>query len=170
MNAGTAGPSAPAQMIDPAAIEGVLAPYAGDASALIRALQDVQDQFYYIPREALVLATERLGVPMTHALRVATFFKCFTLVPRGKHTVRVCTGTACHVRGASAVLLELQRSMGVEAGGTTKDLTFTLERVNCVGACALGPVVVVDDKYHAYMGPSKVSRLLKRYVASKEEH
>ena len=93
---------------------------------------------------------------------VATFFKAFSLKPRGKHTVSVCLGTACHVRGAPAVLDEVKRRLGTEPGETTEDMQFTLETVNCLGACALGPIVVVDGEYHGQMVPGKVKKVIKR--------
>ena len=130
---------------------------------LIAILQDVQDEFGYLPEEALRRVSERLGVPLIQVYGVATFFKAFRLKPRGRHLVTVCMGTACYVRGAPAVLEELKRLLGVQPGETTEDMEFTLETVNCLGACALGPVVVVDDEYHEKVTPGKVKKILEKY-------
>ena len=130
---------------------------------VIAILQDVQDEFGYLPQDALRRVSERLGIPPIQVYGVATFFKAFRLKPRGKHLVSVCLGTACYVRGAPAVLGQLKRLLGVEPGGTTDDMEFTLETVNCLGACALGPVVVVDGKYHEMVGPEKVEAILEKY-------
>jgi NADH-quinone oxidoreductase subunit E len=149
-------------MIDLAKAEAALEPYRGDETSLITALQDVQDEYNWLPPEAIRLTGERLGVPLTRVLRVATFFKSFSLEPRGQHICQVCMGTACHVRGAPRVLEELERRLGVPAGRTTPDLRFTLETVNCLGACALGPIVVLDGEYHEAMTAAKVARLMKQ--------
>lgn len=100
---------------------------------------------------------------MVQVYGVATFFKAFSLKPRGKHIVNVCLGTACHVRGAPSVLDEVSRQLGVEPGDTTEDMKFTLETVNCLGACALGPILVVDGEYHGQTGPGKVKKVLNKY-------
>jgi NADH-quinone oxidoreductase subunit E len=134
----------------------------GNGDGLISILQDIQAEERYLPEEALRMVSSYLGIPLIQIYGVATFFKAFSLEPRGEHTASVCMGTACHVRGAPAVLDELKRQLGIEPGQTTKDMSYTLETVNCVGACALGPVVVIDDKYQAEMRPGKVKRLLRR--------
>jgi len=126
-------------------------------------LQDIQDEFGYLPKDALCRVAERVGVPLIQVYGVATFFKAFSLKPRGRHLVTVCMGTACYVRGAPAVLEELKRLLGIKPGETTDDMEFTLETVNCLGACALGPVVVVDDVYHEKVTPEKVEKILKKY-------
>ena len=130
---------------------------------LIAILQDIQDEFGYLPQDALCRVAERLCVPLIQVYGVATFFKAFSLKPRGRHVVTVCMGTACYVRGAPAVLEELKRVLGIEPGETTDDMEFTLETVNCLGACALGPVVVVDDEYHEKVTPGKVKAILRKY-------
>jgi len=130
---------------------------------VIAILQDIQDEFGYLPEDALRRVAERLGIPLIQVYGVATFFKAFRLKPRGRHVVTVCMGTACYVRGAPAVLAELKRLLGIEPGETTEDMQFTLETVNCLGACALGPVVVVDDEYHEKVTPGKVKAILEKY-------
>ncbi len=127
---------------------------------LIGILQDVQKEYNYLPREALERVSKGLEVPLSRIYAVATFFKAFSLTPRGKNEVHVCMGTACHVRGAKRVLEEFERELGIVAGQTTEDRSVTLETVNCVGCCALGPVAVVDGEYHGYMTPMKVTSIL----------
>ena len=130
------------------AVEEVFERHPREPSSVIAVLQDLQEELRYLPREVLDRVAVTLGVPRTQVYHVATFFKAFTLEPRGRHTIKVCTGTACHVRGAPKILDEISRLLGVQAGQTTADGLFTLETVNCVGACALGPVVVIDEDYH----------------------
>jgi NADH:ubiquinone oxidoreductase subunit E len=129
-------------------LEKVVGRYGGSDEALIPMLQDIQAQYNYLPEGALKGLADRLGVPLARVYGVATFYKAFSLKPRGKHIVHVCLGTACHVRGAVRILDGLKRRLGVDSGETTPDMQVTLETVNCLGSCALGPLVVVDQKYH----------------------
>lgn len=133
----------------------------GADASLISVLEEIQARYRYLPREAMILASERLGVPLSQVYSVATFYHAFSLTPRGKHTICICTGTACHVRGAMRVLDRLGTKLGVEPGGTTRDRQFTLETVNCLGCCALGPVMVLDGEYEGQMTTGKVDKLLK---------
>jgi NADH-quinone oxidoreductase subunit E len=133
---------------------------AGDGS-LIGALEAIQGRYRYLPPEALILASERLGVPLSQAYSVATFYNAFSLKPKGKHCLHVCMGTACHVRGSPQILDRLEAKLGIRAGNTTRDHLFTLETVNCLGACALGPIVVTDDEYSGQMTTQKADRLVK---------
>ena len=132
------------------------------ASSLLATLVEVQSRYRYLPRDALILVSERLGVPLSQVYSVATFYNAFSLEPKGRHMFQVCTGTACHVRGAMQVLDRLETQLGIQAGQTSPDLEYTLETVNCLGACALGPIVVADGEYEGLMMASKVDRLLKR--------
>ncbi len=134
----------------------------GRSASLLSVLEEIQTRYRYLPRDAMILVSERLGVPLSQVYSVATFYHAFSLVPRGRHTVCVCTGTACHVRGAAQVLDRLQTELGVEPGGTTRDRQFTLETANCLGCCALGPVVVLDNEYEGQVTTKKVDRILKR--------
>jgi len=127
---------------------------------LIQVLQDIQSEFSYLPEEAIRQVASILNLPLVQVYGVATFFKAFSLEPQGKHKCTVCLGTACHVRGAPAVLDELERNLEIKSGHTTPDLQFTLESVNCLGACALGPVVVMDGEYHDQMSVHKVKKML----------
>ena len=129
---------------------------------LICILQDIQAKYGYLPKDALTIVAQRLDIPLIQIYSVATFFKAFSLEPRGKHLINVCLGTACHVRGAERVSDKIKRDLGIEDGGTTKDRKFTLETVNCLGACALGPILVLDGKYHGQMTVAKIDSILKK--------
>jgi len=133
-------------------------------ASLIMVLQDVNAAFNYLPEAALRRIGERLGLSFAEVYGTASFYKAFSLEPRGEHLVQVCMGTACHVRGAQRILEEFERLLGVAGGMTTEDRKFTLETVNCLGACALGPIVVVDGEYHGSMNLAKVSRLVDSYA------
>ena len=135
----------------------------GEDASLISVLEEIQARYRYLPQAAMVLVSERLGVPLSQVYSVATFFKAFSLTPRGRHLINVCLGTACHVRGAVRILEKIERDLGIGSGETTKDLKFTLETVNCVGACALGPIVIVDEEYHGGMSTDKVDAVLEKY-------
>lgn len=141
----------------------VLARYQRDEGFLVSILQDVQTKLNYLPREALLKVSQGLDVPLSRVYSVATFFKAFSLKPRGRHLLHVCMGTACHVRGAVRVLDRIEQELGIGSGETTRDLEYTLETVNCVGACALGPVVVVDGEYAGQMTSDKVKHLLESF-------
>jgi len=134
-----------------------------DSSQLIGILQDIQAEYNHLPLSALVQVSETLKVPFSRLYSIATFFKAFSLEPRGRHIITVCVGTACHVRKAPRIVDEISRSLGIATGQTTEDRLFTLETVNCLGTCALGPVMVVDGKYHGGMTVKKVGSLLKQY-------
>ncbi len=141
-------------------LEALTASARGRRGALIQVLQDIQDRFHWLPPEALEHVAGALGIPLVQVYGVATFYRSFSLTPRGRHVCTVCLGTACHVRGGGAVLDEFERRLGVAAGGTTPDGAYTLERVNCLGACALAPLAVVDGRYHGQMTQAKVGTVL----------
>jgi len=149
-------------------IEKIVDKHGGKKSALIGILHEIQTLHNYLPEEALRKVSERLGISLPHVYSVATFFRAFSLTPKGKHAIAVCMGTACHVRGGKRIAEELERELGIKAGETTKDLEFTLETVNCLGACALGPVVAVDGNYYGHMTTSKVKPLLKKLKEGKD--
>ncbi len=144
-------------------VDGVIDSFGGDLSQLIGILQDIQSHFNYLPREALVRVSERLEIPISQVYSVATFFKAFSLKPRGRHQINVCLGTACHVRGGPRILGKLERDLKVEAGGTTEDLRFTLESVRCLGCCSLGPVVVIDNDTYGRLNQERVAKLIDQY-------
>jgi NADH-quinone oxidoreductase subunit E len=144
-------------------LDAIIKKYDGKKEFLICILQDIQNVFEYLPRRALVHVSKNLEIPLIQVYGVATFFKAFSLTPKGGHTCTVCLGTACHVRGAEKVLDKVKRSLDIDVGETTKDMQFTLKTVNCLGACALGPMMVVDDDYHGHMSQNKVEDVLKKY-------
>jgi NADH-quinone oxidoreductase subunit E len=144
-------------------VKATLDRYDGDRGMLVAILQDIQAEYNYLPKEALVQVSRGLDIPLTQVYSVASFFKAFSLRPRGRHVINVCLGTACHVRGAVRVLDEIERELGIKSGETTEDLRYTLETVNCVGACALGPIVIVDGNYSGQMKSNKVKPLLESY-------
>lgn len=147
---------------DPKKIRKILGHYPeGDSRCLIHALQDIQAAFGYVPCEVVERLCEHLNVPISKAFSVSTFYKAFSLDPKGDVIIRVCTGTACHIRGAQTLVDELSASLGIKAGGTTRDLKFTLETVNCVGACAMAPVVSLNGKYHGNVQPGTLVDKIK---------
>ncbi|GAW28781.1 MULTISPECIES: NADH-quinone oxidoreductase subunit NuoE [unclassified Carboxydocella] len=137
--------------------------YRGSDGGLIPLLQEAQDQVGYLPREVLEQIAAGLGLSLAKVLGVATFYSQFHLEPRGKNIIRICMGTACHVRGAPAVLAALEKELGIKPGETTPDLQFTLESVACIGACGLAPVITVNDDTHGKMTPEKVTEVLAQY-------
>ena len=147
--------------MSPEKLDGILDRYGRNPAQLIPILQDVQSEENYLPRETLEQISEKLNIPLVRIYAVATFYKAFSLKPRGKHIIQVCMGTACHVRGGARILDKMVRDMGIGPGETTKDMDFTLETVNCLGACALGPIVVVDGEYHGQMNPPKWDKIYK---------
>lgn len=145
-------------------VESILDNYQRDQGMLVSILQDIQAEYNYLPKEALVEISQTLGAPLSRVYSVATFFKAFSLEPRGRYLINVCLGTACHVRGAVRILETIERELDIRPGKTTQDLKFTLETVNCVGCCALGPVVIIDGEYHGQMKTDKVKALLENYT------
>ncbi len=144
-------------------VRSIIDKHQAQKKALIAILQDVQAEFNYLPEEALRLISRSLCIPLIDVIGVATFYRAFSLQPRGRHVATVCLGTACHVRGGPKILAEFERILDVRAGETTADGEFTLETVNCLGCCAIGPVVVVDGDYHAQTSIRKVGSILKKY-------
>jgi NADH-quinone oxidoreductase subunit E len=141
-------------------LEALTGKFKGQKRALIQVLQNVQDRFRWLPPEALGHVADALGVPLVQVYGVATFYRSFSLSPRGRHICTVCLGTACHVRGGGAVLEQFERKLGIAAGQTTPDGKYTLERVNCLGACALAPLAVVDGRYYSQMNEAKAEAVL----------
>ena len=150
-------------------LENILDDRPSEPRFLIEVLQDVQQAEGYLSEDVMCKVSERLSVPLIEVYRVANFYKAFSLQPRGKHLVTVCMGTACHVRGAPRMLDEVAGQLGIEAGQTTDDQLFTVESVNCLGACALGPVVVLDGVYHDHMTPGKLRKLIQSVRDTEQE-
>ena len=145
-------------------IDQIIDKHQGQASSLIQVLLEIQSENHWLPWEALERVREKLQVPLSRIKHIATFYKAFSLVLKGRHEVHICMGTACHVRGAQRVLDTVQDLTGIKPGETDLDLKFSLETVNCLGCCALGPVMVVDGEYHGKMAPAKSEEVLKDYA------
>jgi NADH-quinone oxidoreductase E subunit len=144
-------------------MDGVLSGYSKEEGSLIPVLQEVQALYGYLPEEALARISRGLDLPMSRVYGVVTFYSQFYLTPRGRHTVRVCRGTACHVRGGKHVLKAVEQALEIGEGETTSDMKFTFETVACLGACALAPVLLVDKNYYGKLTPAKVEQILKQY-------
>ena len=150
-------------------VEPLLEQFEDQRINLIPILQEVQDTYRYLPQEVLKRISRKLRVPLTEVYQVATFYRCFSLVPRGKHVIQVCLGTACHVRGAPRVLDRILRDLKLPHAGTTEDLQFTVETVRCIGCCGLAPVARVDNtNTHPHLTQAKVGGLLKKYQEKAE--
>jgi NADH-quinone oxidoreductase subunit E len=134
-------------------------------AGLIELLLDIQDEFNYIPEKVLLMASERLEVPLERLLGAATFYNAFSTTPKGRNHLKVCTGTACIVRGSRSILDTVIEQLAIEPGETTDDGAFSLENVHCLGACALGPIVVVNEEYHGHMTTKKTSEVVKKVKA-----
>jgi NADH-quinone oxidoreductase subunit E len=137
---------------------------------LIHLLHDAQNKFGYIPAQSISQISRELKISESDIFGVLTFYKAFTLKPRGKHLITICMGTACHVRGAPMILDEFERKLGISAGETSEDNQFTLETVNCVGACALGPIAIADGEYHGQMKTREVDEIIKKLEQEKRKN
>ena len=138
----------------------LLSPYQGRGDKLIAILQKVQEELSYLPEDAMTAIAKVTGLPESRVYAVASFYAQFRFTPRGKHTIMVCRGTACHVRGAEKILDETERHLGIEEGQTTEDLEYTLETVACIGCCALAPCVMIDEDVEAKLTPKKVAEII----------
>lgn len=144
-------------------LDEIFGKYEGSLESLIAVLQDIQAHYRYLSEENIKEVAKRFNAPLSQIFSVAHFYSAFSLEEKGKYSIQVCMGTACHVRGAPRILEELERLLGIKRGETTKDKKFSIETVNCVGACALGPVMIVNGEYHGHLDPSKVEKILKTY-------
>jgi NADH-quinone oxidoreductase E subunit len=144
-------------------LENILSKYEGESADLIPVLQDIQDGYNYLPKDELKVVAARLNVPLTQIYSVATFYTMFSLVPKGDHQLKVCLGTTCHLRGGQRLVDSLSSRLGCEVGYTTKDGSFSLETVGCLGSCAQAPVMMIDEKYYARVTVDKVPKILKLY-------
>jgi len=149
-------------MLETRVLDSILDQYSRDPANIIAILQDVQAKANWLPEEDLRYVCAELSIPLSKMMALATFYRAFSLKPRGKHIVSVCLGTACHVRGAERIVGAVERELDIKSGETDEDLQWTLETVNCLGACALGPIVVVDSEYHGQMTSAKAARLLQK--------
>ena len=144
-------------------VDAIISRYEGGRESLIPILQGITNEFNWLPENMLMRVAEVKQIPMEHILRVATFYKAFSLKPRGKHIVTVCMGTACHVKGAPRILERFERELGVATGETTPDMLFTLEAVRCIGCCGLSPVVTVGEDLYGKLTPAKAAGVLGKY-------
>lgn len=149
--------------MDTTIVEDILERNRTDKDSLIATLGEIQNEFGYLPEDALRIVSEKTGKALIDLFSIALFYNAFSLKPQGKHLIQVCLGTACHVRGGHRVLEEIKRRLKVEVDDTTDDQQFTLKTVNCMGACALGPIVVVDNQYHGNTRIQKVNSILDKY-------
>ena len=149
-------------------LDGIIDDWSGKDGALIPVLQSAQNLLGYLPKEILIHVSQRLELPVSEVTGVVSFYSWFSTIPRGKHVVRVCLGTACYVRGGQEVLSAMKNALGIEVGETTEDRTFSLEVGRCFGACGLAPVVMVGDDTHQRVKPSKIKELLTPYAADGE--
>jgi NADH-quinone oxidoreductase subunit E len=153
----------------PKEIDKIIERYEQKESAILAILQDIQVKERYLPKEVLEHVGEHLHIPLNKIYRIATFYRAFSLKPRGRHEICVCMGTACHVRGAQRIGDQINLELGIRPGETTEDQNFTLETVNCLGVCAAGPVLAIDGQYFGKMSPAKVEGTLKKFRSNKKE-
>jgi len=144
------------------AVQGIIGKHQGKRTALISILHDIQGRYNYLPDGALRKVAQKLQIDLSNLYGVATFYKSFSLIPKGKHSITLCCGTACHVRGGPKLLREVAQLLNIEPGQTTKDRMFSLQAVNCLGVCAIGPVMLVDEKYYGEMNPVKARKIIGR--------
>ncbi len=144
-------------------VDQIIDKHQADPSSLIQVMLEIQSENNWLPKAALDRISERLNVPLARILHIATFYKAFSMVPKGRHGIHICMGTACHVRGAKRVLDSVQDLTGIKPGETDLDLKFSLETVNCLGCCALGPVVEIDGKTHGKVSPGMTADVLNNY-------
>jgi NADH-quinone oxidoreductase subunit E len=152
-----------AQDIDLSAVDKIVEPYRGKKEMVIPVLQKVQEHFGYLPRSAMEQVSLRMRIPLSRLYGVATFYAQFKMKPRGRYIIRVCKGTACHIQGSPKIAEKIEETLGIQSGETTEDLRFTLEEVACIGACALAPVIMVNDDPHGRLTPDKIKGILDSY-------
>jgi NADH-quinone oxidoreductase subunit E len=147
-------------MIDYELLDNIIKRYDGMEGSLIQLLLDLNSELHWLSKDVIWHLSQRIGIPMSQIFRVASFYKAISLTPVGRHRISVCMGTACQVRGAERLLDTTESRLGIKPGQTTKDRNFTLNRVNCLGCCAIGPVMVVDDDYHGRMNSKRTEKML----------
>ncbi len=144
-------------------LDEVIKPYLGKKEMVIPVLQKVQDHYGYLPRPAMEYVSEKMQIPLSRLYGVATFYAQFKMKPRGRYIIRVCKGTACHIQGSPKIAERIEEILGIESGETTEDLKFTLEEVACIGACALAPVIMINDDPHGRLTPDRIKEILNSY-------
>ena len=143
-------------------VQSIIRKYDSDTEALIPILQDVQEELRYLPEHGLRAIAEHLGIPLSRVFSVVTFYNAFSLQPKGKYTLQVCAGTACHLKGADRLMNEIHSQYGIKDGETTPDREFSAETVRCLGCCSLAPVIMVDGKTYGNLQPEKIKKILKQ--------
>jgi NADH-quinone oxidoreductase subunit E len=151
-------------VVDFGKVDQIIDKYGRDQTGILGMFQDIQREYRYLPKEAIAHVCKTLGVPLAKGYEVATFFKALSLKPRGKYTIQVCLGTACHLKGGPNVIEQFERELSVKTGDTTANKRFTLESVNCLGACALAPLVRVDEKDFGKTTPGTVKKVVKAFT------
>ena len=146
------------------AVEGIIKKWKNDREYVIEMMQDIQDEFRHVSMDTMKVVNHHTGVSLTNLYHIATFYKAFSLEPRGKYEIQVCTGTACHVKGAPRLIEAFERELGIKEGETTSNKLFSLEGVRCIGCCSLAPVITIGSDLYGEAQPSRVSRLLKKYI------
>jgi len=144
-------------------VKDIIKKYGGDKTAMIAILQDVQEEFRYLPKAALSSISRQMEVPLTRIYEIATFYNAFSLKPRGKYLVELCAGTACHVQGAANLMDRLERDLAIKCGETTQDKTYTLEEVRCLGCCSLAPVIRIGVDVHPNLTQDEIPKILRNY-------
>lgn len=144
-------------------VKDIIKKYGGDKTAMIAILQDVQEEFRYLPKAALSSISKQMEVPLTRIYEIATFYNAFSLKQRGKNLIEVCAGTACHVQGAARLMDRMERDLAIKCGETTKDKMFSLEEVRCLGCCSLAPVVRISGDIHPNVTQDEIPKILKNY-------
>ncbi|MGI6616076.1 MAG: NADH-quinone oxidoreductase subunit NuoE [Dethiobacteria bacterium] len=149
--------------VDLSGIDALIEPYLGEKGTVIPVLQSLQNHYGYLPRSAVEYTARRIRVPLSRLYGVATFYAQFKMKPRGRNIIRVCKGTACHIQGSSKIAERIEEILGISGGDTTPDLRFTLEEVACIGACALAPVMTINDQPHGRLTPDRIKKILDSY-------
>lgn len=150
-------------IMDKQRIDQIINKHQGEASSLIQVLLEIQSENHWLPKDVLNIVSQKLQVPLSRIMHIASFYKAFSFVPKGRNEVHICMGTACHVRGADRVLETIQEQTGIKPGETDLELKFSLETVNCLGCCALGPVIEINGKTHGNVSPGDTADVLKNY-------
>jgi NADH-quinone oxidoreductase subunit E len=141
----------------------IIEKYEKNTHAIVAMLQDIQEEYNHLPKDALIKLSKELDIPLSRILSVATFYKAFSLTPKGKYPINVCLGTACHVRGGARIMDKLERELKIHRGETTEDLNFSLDEVRCLGCCGLAPVMMVRKDIHGKLSESKVMPIIEQY-------
>lgn len=150
--------------MDKDTVEKILDKYRGNPGALIHVLMEIQEENHWLPKEILNEVGLQLGVPLSRVMQIATFYKTFSLTPKGRHEIHVCSGTSCHLRGSKHLVDKVQDLIGIRPGETDSDARYSLENGNCLGCCTLGPEIVIDGNHHARVTPEKADDVLKHYA------